>query len=132
MSTTSLAEAVHAGDRAGVRALLLEGGSPNQRDEQGWTPLLYAVVAADQAIVADLIGAGADVNAAAPDGATPLMKAVLWGQTGIVRALLDAGADPLQRDRAGWSAMDIADAGRHSDVRNLLQVSLPRARRNAS
>lgn len=123
MSSAALLKAVHDGNREMVVALLGMGASPSEPDSLGWTALLYAVLGGDLAIVDLLIAAGVDLNVASPDGATPLIKAALWGHVDIVRALLDAGADPLRRDRAGWSALEIAEAGHFADVANLLQAA---------
>jgi ankyrin repeat protein len=131
---TTLTQAAHDANHAGVIDLLAAGSDPNEIDGLGWNPLLYAVLAADLSIVDLLITAGANLDGAAPDGATPLIKAALWGHIDIVRALLDAGADPQRRDRGGWSALEIAEAGHFPDVASLLRAESlnTRIRRNAS
>ena len=124
MSQVTLTQAAQVGDSAGVTSLLVQGSNPNETDARGWSPLLYGVLAGDRAMVDALIRAGADVNGAAPDGSTPLIKAALWGRSELVGALLDAGADPQRRDRGGWNALDLAEAGHHAEVVRLLRSSL--------
>jgi ankyrin repeat protein len=134
MSSAPLLTAARDGDRELIVKLLADGANANEADSRGWTPLLYAVLNASSPIVDLLIAAGADVNAVAPDGSTPLIKATLWGHIDIVQTLLDAGADRDRRDRAGWNALEIAEASHLTDVASLLRAASLNAglRRNAS
>jgi ankyrin repeat protein len=72
-------------------------------------------------VVALLIGAGASVDQPGQHGTTPLMAAAANGRRGVVEQLLEAGANPLQRDEASQRAHDLARAGGHAELAELLE-----------
>jgi len=66
--------------------------------------------------------AGSAVNAAeCEQGFTPLMLAARRGNAECVQLLLDAGADPAAVNRAGKSALDIAQVNKRAAVVEALQ-----------
>ena len=89
-----LLDAVKAGDRNAVRALLRQRVDVSARSADGTTALHVAAERNDLELVTLLIAAGADANATTRYGATPLMLACVNGNRVLVDALLDAGADP--------------------------------------
>jgi uncharacterized protein len=89
-----LTDAVKAGDRAAVQALLQQRADLNARSADGSTPLYWAAQRNDLDIAAMLIRAGADVNAETRYGVTPLTLACVNGNAAMVEALLTASADP--------------------------------------
>jgi uncharacterized protein len=93
-SGASLIEAVKAGQRDTVRALLKNRGAVNVPEADGTTALHWAVRADDAETVRLMIRAGANVNAANRQRVTPLSLAATNGNPAIARALLEAGADP--------------------------------------
>lgn len=82
----------------GLRLLLENGADPNQRTDDGLTPMLVAAEYADPALISTLMDAGGDINArSVPDGRSVLQAAYSTGtRTGsfeVYRLLLDRGAD---------------------------------------
>lgn len=104
----TLAEAVRAGDRAGVRALLDRRADVNEPGPDGTTPLQWAVRAGDDEMVRLLIGARADVRAVNRYGVTALWLACGNGHAAIARQLLAAGADPNSLSSEGETALMMA------------------------
>jgi uncharacterized protein len=100
-----LADAVKAGDRAAVRALLQQRADVNARAADGSTPLYWAAQRNDLDIAGLLIRAGADVNAATRYGAAPLGLACVNGNAAMVDALLAASADPNTVSPQGETAL---------------------------
>ncbi len=95
------------GYRIGV--LLMRGGDPNVRDEQGQTPLHIALKDDGDKAVKSLLGHPAlDVNAVTAAGETPLMLAALRGRLDTARLLVQRGA---QINREGWSPLHYACSG---------------------
>ncbi len=91
---SSLIEAVKAGNREAVRALLVQPTVLTQVDGDGTTALHWAARADDLETVRLLLGAGADPHAATRHGITPLSLAAMNGSLPVTNALLGAGADP--------------------------------------
>jgi ankyrin len=89
-----LIDAVKAGDRARVRALLKQPAELKRTDGDGATALHWAVRADDLETVRLLLTAGADVKAATREGITPLALAAINGGVTMTGTLLEAGANP--------------------------------------
>jgi ankyrin repeat protein len=98
MRMNQLHVAAYDADGHRVGELVRSGADPNERDERGYTPLLWAAfrgaVANQGPVVAALVGAGADVNATTAAGdSTVLMLAVHSGNLALVRSLVGYGAN---------------------------------------
>jgi ankyrin repeat protein len=91
--TPSLLQAVKAGNRAAVEALMAKRPDVNVADPDGTTALQWAARADDLAIAQMLVTAGADVNAANHYSATALFLAAENASVDMVGLLLKAGAD---------------------------------------
>jgi ankyrin repeat protein len=105
---TSLIDLVKDGDVAAVENALAAGAGIEQKDEKGWTPLLWACRTSNEKVAAALIARGADIHAALPHGVQPLGIAAGArgaGAPAIVRQLLDAGADVDHRDSSGFTPL---------------------------
>jgi ankyrin repeat protein len=89
-----LVEAVKAGNREAVAALLKQSKAVNEAELDGTTALHWAVRADDLDLVRLLLRAGANPKAATREGITPLMLAAMNGSLPAVETLLEAGADP--------------------------------------
>jgi cytohesin len=100
-----LVDAVFLEDVDDVCALLSAGASPEVRDEDNRTPLLYATVAGNASIVGLLLEAGADPNATDDDGWTALHVAAHRQRLDLVWLLVQAGADPNAQDFDGNSVL---------------------------
>jgi len=88
-----LIDAVKAGDREAVRALLKQPAAVKDAERDGTTALHYAVRADDVETMRMLLRAGADVNAATREGITPISLAAVNGSLVSTQILLEAGAN---------------------------------------
>ncbi len=100
-----------------VTALLDQGAKIDALDADGKTPLLkaadfarpFAENSRDAHAALILIARGADVNHQDADGNTALMLAAEYGLTDVARALLAKGANIIIRNKAGDTALKIAE-----------------------
>ncbi|WP_280462002.1 ankyrin repeat domain-containing protein [Nocardia carnea] len=93
---TNLMDAVWERDPAALEALLKDGASPEEPNEEGTTPLYQAAVNGCADLVRLLLAHGADPNRPSTpvEEGLPLCAAACWNHVGVVSALLAAGADP--------------------------------------
>ena len=78
-----------------------------ERDEGGYTPLLFAARNGDVEVARILLAGGANVNDVAPAGTSALVVAIHSGHYPLGRFLLDRGADPNAAG-AGYTALHAA------------------------
>ena len=118
----SLIEAVKAGDRAAVDALLRSGADVNAAEADGTTALHWAAHNDDLQTLDALIRERADVNTKNRYGVTPLWLASTNGRPDVVGTLLRAGADvQLTRADSGETPlMGAAMAGHVGVMQQLL------------
>ena len=117
----SLVDAVKAGNREAVRALIRQRASINAAERDGMTALHWAVRADDADMTRLLIRAGANVKAANHYGITPLALAATNGSPAVVAALIEAGANPNAANPDGETVlMDAARSGNLAVVNRLL------------
>ena len=123
---TALHWAYCSGNQQIVDLLLRAGADPTLRDYEmqctprafgvcvaslwGFPVLLHRVLQMDSSVVNIFEGRG-----------TPLHEAVRGGNPRIVQTLLLAGADPSIRDLEGNTSLDLAKAGKHADVVEVLE-----------
>jgi ankyrin repeat protein len=88
-----LIDAVKAGNREAVWALLKQPAELKITERDGTTALHWAVRADDLETVRMLLRAGADASAANREGITPLALAAINGSVEATEALLEAGAN---------------------------------------
>ncbi len=116
--------------RAGVAELLLtHRADANAVSTNAMVnrPLHAAVAGRHREIVELLLRHGADPNARQHGGWTPLQGAAQHGDAAIIRALVAHGADPAARSDDGRNASDLALAGGHGEVVELLRRADRRA-----
>lgn len=119
---SSLADAVHDGDRTTALALLKQHVDVNAPQADGTTALHWAVRENDQDMADRLIKAGANVKAANRYGITPLYLACVNGSAPMIAKLLNAGADPNSTTTEGETAlMTAARSGSAEAVDVLIQ-----------
>ncbi len=117
----SLVNAVKAGNREAVRALLKRPATINVPEADGSTALSWAVRGDDVETAQLLIRAGANVKVADRYGITPLALAALNGHGVMAEMLLQAGADPNVAEPEGETPlMTAARSGSVPAVRTLL------------
>ena len=119
-NSTPLIEAVKAGNREAVRALLKQRTDVNTPEADGTTALHWAVRADDVESVQALLRAGARVNVANRNHITPLSLAALNGTRIIVEALVEAGADVNALLPQGQTALMMAARAGHVEALDVL------------
>lgn len=102
--TTSLFRQIRFAKPGEIATLLKCGADPNQRDEEGCTPIMFAA-SADS--IRELQEGGADINAQDNAGATALLRTLEEIDRDIT-PLLDAGANVKLRNKEGESAFLLA------------------------
>lgn len=104
-ASTDLGIAASAGDTGRLKALLAAGHNINQRDGEGYTPVMWAALNGQVNAVSTLVTLGANLNVQDREGYTALMWATQNKHTTIVRQLLNAGASVNLRDHHGYTAL---------------------------
>jgi uncharacterized protein len=116
-----LIDAVKAGNRTTLLALLKQHANVNAAEADGTTPLHWAVRRDDGPIVDVLLRAGANAKAANRYGVTPLMLAATNGSAATIEALVKAGADVNEKLPEGQTVlMTAARTGNPQAVNALL------------
>lgn len=114
---TPLHMAAMGGHAAVARLLLAKGAQPNAVNHRGQTPLTVSVVLGNHPeFVSLLIQRVGDINHADNNGATALHYAVHGGHDALVRLLLEHGASSSIPDRAGQTAVDIANTYNNAKI----------------
>jgi ankyrin repeat protein len=118
-----LIDAVKAGNRDAVRALLKQPAAAFKAVEgDGTTALHWAVRADDLELARMLLAAGADVKAATREGVTPLSVAAVNGSARMTAVLLEAGANANAVMPEGETIlMTAARTGRPEVIETLLR-----------
>jgi hypothetical protein len=120
-----------------VEILVRAGAEVDMRDLEGRTALYHAAGGGDACteIVAILLRAGADPSSRDRSADTGMLSvlqvAVATRSPSVIRLLIDAGADLRSRDARGDTALDFAEVGRSSALRQVgIRVSVePTTRR---
>ena len=123
VGTTPLIRAAKAGDVESITLLLQYKAAPDLKNSLGITPFLAAAGIGSTTLdirarfrneargiesARLLLAAGAPVNGTRDNGQAALHGAALWGWNDFVRFLADRGAQLDLKDRAGTTALDIA------------------------
>ncbi|MFZ1255234.1 MAG: ankyrin repeat domain-containing protein [Saprospiraceae bacterium] len=88
-------------------------------NDQKMTPLSYAALKAQPEMVSLLLNRGAQVNAKV-EFQDALMFAAVGGNVEIIEALLTARANPMNENKMGKCARDLAKDNNHADAHRLL------------
>jgi ankyrin repeat protein len=116
-----LSDAVRAGNRDAVRALLKNKADVNAAEPDGTTPLHWAAQSDDVEMTRMLLAAGASARVANRYGSTPLSLAAINGNAAIIEMLIAAGADPNATVAQGQTVlMTAARTGNVAAVKTLL------------
>lgn len=130
-----LVKAAYDGDMTAVRTLVAGKADLEQKDEYGWTALMFAVYQRDEPMVDLLLKAGANPSPRSevgwhtgklPAGTSPLGITAFYGFTNLAERLLQAHADTEQRDVKGRTPIMIAIEFERYGVVELLDPSQTR------
>ena len=103
--------------RASMIAPLLDHGAIlDQKDDDGWTALMWASWSNLPKVTAALVERSADVKSADTMGNTALGLAAARGNPEVVRILMGHGADPKALTKAGQSVFDLVEEGRRTNT----------------
>jgi uncharacterized protein len=120
-SDAPVAEAVMAGEKDKVRALLKQGLDVNAAQGDGMTALHWAARRGDLELAQMLLYAGANVRATTRLGAyTPLLMASQVGDARVIDLLLKAGADAKGTTSNGTTPLMLAAVSGQADAVRLL------------
>uniref|UniRef100_A0A0D2XBS5 Nephrocystin 3-like N-terminal domain-containing protein n=1 Tax=Fusarium oxysporum (strain Fo5176) TaxID=660025 RepID=A0A0D2XBS5_FUSOF len=95
-----------------IRLLIEHGANVNEKDPEGWTPLIQAICEKNEDLVWLLIKKGAQVDQKDAKGWLPLHYAIEFRSTGVVWLLILNGADVKLR---------------HINIPNVLDLALQKA-----
>lgn len=115
-----------------LSGFLAMGHSPEDRDENGTTPLLLVCRTGDITSARVLLEAGAGVDTADHRGVTPLLQAIHWNHSMLAGFLLEAGADPGKPDHNNTTPLMSASARGQRELIHMLKVRLGNHRPEAS
>lgn len=93
--------------------------SINEKNDQGYTPLILACYNGNEPIVSFLVDKIADINGTSEYG-TPLMAAVVKGKVAITKLLLDKKAKTNIADANGTTALHYATLFKQTQIAKLL------------
>ncbi|MBR4508873.1 MAG: ankyrin repeat domain-containing protein [Elusimicrobiaceae bacterium] len=105
---TSLIQAIKLKDEHRVKILMYAQVNPNEKNDEGFTPLYFAAQYVSPETLAMIIDKGAKVNLTSTYNLTPLMAAAAAGRADNVQVLLEYGADPNLVDDKDLTALDHA------------------------
>lgn len=86
-----------------IKKMVEKGADIDDKDEKGWTGLMYAVAYNRVDMVDFLIDLGANIEEKDKSGQTALCKAVLFEVEDCVKVLIARGADEWAKDNRGLS-----------------------------
>ncbi len=105
---TSLIQAIKLKDEERVKLLMYAQVNPNEKNDEGFTPLYFAAQYLTPDTLTLLLDRGARVNLTSKYNLTPLMAAAAAGRADNVEVLLEYGADPNMLDDKELTALDHA------------------------
>lgn len=104
-----------------IKALIKQDPSTiHQKDQKGFTPLIFSTYMDNPAIAEALIEAGAEVDQRGSAGYTALMGVCFKGNVELAKLLLEKGADPSLKNDEGMTAMDFAKKYNQQEIVELL------------
>ncbi|MDR1124422.1 MAG: ankyrin repeat domain-containing protein [Elusimicrobiota bacterium] len=102
---TSLIRAIKAKDEDRIKILLYANVDTNEKNDEGFTPLVLAAEGISLEYIRLMLQRGAKVNLPSKYNITPLMAAAAANRPDVVRLLLEYGADPALTDDMGRNAV---------------------------
>jgi ankyrin repeat protein len=132
--TNTLQLAVIGGRHDFIKILLQKGADPNQKDANGYIPLLYVTeldewYKDEQTVIATIklmLEAGVDINTANEDGDTTLHRIVQDNKSSdvitedLIKFMLSEGANKNAANKAGKTPLDLAKESNKAELIKLL------------
>lgn len=123
---TSLIRAIKANDADRIRLLLYANIDANEKNDEGYTPLVLAADRVPADVIRLMIQRGAYVNMRSKNNITPLMAAATANRPEVVNLFLEYGADPSLTDDEGMTAFAYAVKNKNSKTAAILAPLTPR------
>jgi uncharacterized protein len=98
-----------------------QGMNFDEKDRNGFTPLMVAVYYNHSEIVTYLCEKGANINTQDNDGRTALMYAIEYGYDSTFNILIHHGADVNLLDKEGHNALWYAMHNKREEMRRILE-----------
>ena len=117
----TLMEAIQLGDKASVIESLHAGADVNQKNQEGFTPLIWAVFERNLELTSFLIDKGARIDESNNNGVTALIMSAGNGEVEIAQLLIDKGADLDKKTWLQTTALDAAHEGEFTEIVEILQ-----------
>jgi cytohesin len=108
-----------------ISVLIQKGADPNQRNNNGFSPLSCALGREDLDAAGVMIKNGADINEQDSEGTTFLGDSVKKGNFDVVKFLVDNKADGTKADNQGRTPLHVAIQEGNRDIIKLLVESYP-------
>src|SRR5216683_572393 len=108
LKSKTLITAAKHGDLAEARRLMRNGDSPNSRDGDGLTALMWAARLGHHKLAKALLAGGADANSRDAMGQTALHHAVAGKHRRVILALVDGQANVNAKDKEACTPFDVA------------------------
>jgi len=106
-----------------VKAYVLSGADINEKDHNGFTPLITAAYYGNAPIAKYLCENGADVNLQTNDGWTALLYASFYGFEDVVKILLKYNASVDIINKYGYTALWYAEKNKNEGIIKMLKDS---------
>ena len=110
-------------DQITAKLLIDKGADVNEKNDKGWTELMFASALGLTDTVQALVDKGVNVNEKETSGCTALHFAAIMGSLESAKVLIKAGADVNIRDNNGQTAYLIAASKRNTDFIRILSES---------
>lgn len=109
-----------------AKELIKLGASPNEIDENGYTPLMYAVIRQDNELLDLLLDKNVYLNELDKKGRTAIMYAAIKNNIYAAKKLVKHKADIYKSKDGKWSAYLYAQEMKHMDIAELLKSNKDR------
>lgn len=126
--TTLLHYAVETHRAAAAELLLQYGANPSATRRSGTTPLHLAIRSGQEFVAESLLFSGASFTLVDRNGQTPLHLAASKNMWRLVKLMMDRPEfDISLANKAGRTALQVAEEGHHEDTVNVLKGLRPKA-----
>lgn len=106
-----------------VRIFINNGANINDKDSNGFTPLIIAAYYGNAPIVKYLCENGASINEQEKNGFTALIYASYYGFDDVVQILLQHNASLEIANKYGYTALSYAEKNNDQDIIDMLKAA---------